>query len=94
MKTNISVQRAVLTLMKSFLTGPRKDGGLSLIDGTGLAGSPNFNMELGSPSRSIASRARRPNRWLDGLLDRQLNAPLSVTSKRAGFTASVTFRGC
>ena len=62
MKTNISVQRAVLTLMKSFLTGLRKDGRLSLINGTGLAGSPNFNMELGSPSRSIASRARRPNR--------------------------------
>ena len=42
MKTNISVRRAVLTLVKSFLTGLRKDGGLSLINGTGLAGSPNF----------------------------------------------------
>jgi len=38
-----------------------------------------------SLSRSITSWAWRPNRRIDGLLDRQLNAPLNVTSKRAGF---------
>jgi len=40
MKTNVPIQCAVLALIASFLTGPREDGRPSLINATGLAGSP------------------------------------------------------
>lgn len=44
MKTDVPIQCVVLALIASFLTGLRKDSRLSLINGTRLADSPNFNM--------------------------------------------------